>query len=222
VSALRKAVIQSDPVPLENMPPGSGRLPTDTPEERRHCVFYADDGGYSASDDRNTRLSETYFLGIIDILTPYNYVKKVEHAWKSLSQDAHAISAVPAVPYGDRFLAFMRTALQIDDSNKYLLGNAGLATFIPDLKADSHGSLIRNENEPETSQSREDTPASLERDSASPQQTLPERLLKTLSNGADPSATRISQTEVSDLPKKKRTISSPGVRISVGDEKTLI
>lgn len=28
-----------------------------------------------------------YFIGIIDILTPYNYVKKTEHAWKSITQD---------------------------------------------------------------------------------------------------------------------------------------
>lgn len=56
-------------------------------KRRRHCAFYADDGGFNATDALDQPADELYFLGVIDILTPYNYVKKVEHAWKALGND---------------------------------------------------------------------------------------------------------------------------------------
>lgn len=52
-----------------------------------------------------------YSLGIIDILTPYDIKKKSEHAYKSLTQDKNAISAVKPSQYGQRFLEFMATAV---------------------------------------------------------------------------------------------------------------
>ena len=63
-----------------------------------------------ATDDSNQGLDVIYYLGIIDILTPYNWVKRGEHFWKGLSQDKDRISAIPPRPYGDRFLNFMRCA----------------------------------------------------------------------------------------------------------------
>ena len=54
---------------------------------RSHCIFYSDDGGFAATDEDNSPKNYIYYLGIIDILTPYNFVKKIEHAWKSLSYD---------------------------------------------------------------------------------------------------------------------------------------
>lgn len=76
------AVKVSDPVAL-----GPSTLPSDSFSERRHCIFYADDGGLLSTNENNDRGEDLYYLGIIDILTPYNYVKKIEHYWKSLSQD---------------------------------------------------------------------------------------------------------------------------------------
>lgn len=76
------AVKVSDPVAL-----GPSTLPSDSFSERRHCIFYADDGGLLSTNENNERGEDLYYLGIIDILTPYNYVKKIEHYWKSLSQD---------------------------------------------------------------------------------------------------------------------------------------
>ncbi|KAI1315591.1 Phosphatidylinositol-4-phosphate 5-kinase [Mortierella claussenii] len=109
VNALRMAVKVSDPVAL--MP---STLPSDSFSERRNCIFYADDGGLLSTDEQNERSEDLYYLGIIDILTPYNYVKKIEHLWKSLSQDKHAISAVNPREYAQRFLSFMIHAIKVN------------------------------------------------------------------------------------------------------------
>ncbi|KAG0205477.1 Phosphatidylinositol-4-phosphate 5-kinase [Mortierella sp. GBA30] len=109
VNALRMAVKVSDPVAL-----GPSTLPSDSFSERRHCIFYADDGGLLSTNEQNDRGQDLYYLGIIDILTPYNYVKKIEHYWKSMSQDKHAISAVNPKEYAQRFLSFMIHALKVN------------------------------------------------------------------------------------------------------------
>ncbi len=101
----RKVIAESDPVALG---PSSNKLPSETPSERRTCIFYQDDGGgFLATNERNEKLGELYYLGIIDILTPWNYVKKIESAWKGLRNDKKLISAVKPSLYGRRFLDFM-------------------------------------------------------------------------------------------------------------------
>ncbi|KAG0284254.1 Phosphatidylinositol-4-phosphate 5-kinase [Linnemannia gamsii] len=109
VSALRMAVKVSDPQAL-----GPSTLPSDSFSDRRHFIFYADDGGLLSTNEQNDQGEDLYYLGIIDILTPYNYVKKIEHAWKSLSQDKHAISAVNPREYASRFLSFMIHAIKVN------------------------------------------------------------------------------------------------------------
>jgi 1-phosphatidylinositol-4-phosphate 5-kinase len=75
-------------------------------------LFYADEGGFHATDERNKPLPVLYSLGIIDILTPYNIKKKSEHIYKSLTtQDKTGISAVKPTFYGERFLEFMARAV---------------------------------------------------------------------------------------------------------------
>lgn len=54
---------------------------------RRFCVFYSEDGGFRSTDEENELTDKLYFLGIIDILTPYNFVKKAEHFFKSFTQN---------------------------------------------------------------------------------------------------------------------------------------
>lgn len=46
-------------------------------------VFTKDHGGFRATNENNEPLPEIYFMGIIDILQPYNISKQVEHTWKS-------------------------------------------------------------------------------------------------------------------------------------------
>ncbi|KAL2087381.1 hypothetical protein ACEWY4_016209 [Coilia grayii] len=47
------------------------------------------------------------FLGIIDILQSYRFIKKVEHSWKALVHDGDTISVHRPSFYADRFLRFM-------------------------------------------------------------------------------------------------------------------
>ncbi|KAG2212248.1 uncharacterized protein EV154DRAFT_498809 [Mucor mucedo] len=103
----RKVIMEANPDRLN-----ASELP-DTPfDERRNCAFYADDGGFQATDERNRAGPALYFLGIIDILTPYDMKKKSEHFFKSLTQDKNAISSVKPKVYGNRFMGFMSNALE--------------------------------------------------------------------------------------------------------------
>ncbi|GAA5860483.1 hypothetical protein JCM1840_000271 [Sporobolomyces johnsonii] len=115
-SALREAVQRSDPQAL-----GAGgvhELPEhDTSTERRRFLFYQDEGGMRATGDNNEDLGVIYYLGIIDILTPYTLVKRLEHFFKGFKHDKHMISAVPPREYGDRFLAFIRSCIRGNDES---------------------------------------------------------------------------------------------------------
>lgn len=101
-SALRKAVQRSDPKPLEE----ANKLPEQDTEEKRRFLFYQDDGGIRATGDNNEELGVIYYLvslslstlgtlfadtgdlqGIIDILTPYTLIKKLEHFFRSMKHD---------------------------------------------------------------------------------------------------------------------------------------
>ncbi|EGG11887.1 uncharacterized protein MELLADRAFT_46552 [Melampsora larici-populina 98AG31] len=110
-SALRKAVQQSDPQAFSEV----NRLPLKDHSERRHFTFYQDEGGFQATDGDNNSMPMIYYLGIIDILTPYSSVKRFEHFWKGLSHDKHMISAVPPEEYGNRFLNFLLSIIRGGD-----------------------------------------------------------------------------------------------------------
>lgn len=81
-------------------------------------MFYADDGGFRSSDDQDKPSDKLYYVGVIDILTPYNIVKKVEHVWKSITQDKEGISAVHPIVYGKRFFNFMLQAVNTSTTLK--------------------------------------------------------------------------------------------------------
>ncbi|XP_067106672.1 phosphatidylinositol-4-phosphate 5-kinase, type I, beta a isoform X2 [Osmerus mordax] len=51
------------------------------------------------------------FLGIIDILQSYRFIKKVEHSWKALVHDGDTVSVHRPNFYADRFLNFMGTTV---------------------------------------------------------------------------------------------------------------
>ncbi|KAL1919558.1 uncharacterized protein VTP21DRAFT_2251 [Calcarisporiella thermophila] len=104
--ALRQAVVVADPVRIDST------FPEEVPSDRLNCIFYADEGGFLSSDERNGPGVENYYMGIIDILTPYDIFKKAEHFIKSFTQDKEKISAVDPTTYGLRFLQFMREAIK--------------------------------------------------------------------------------------------------------------
>ena len=78
---MRRAMRQSDPKAL------GAEMPDSNAPDRQHLIFYQDEGGYRATDEANMPMDTIYYLGVIDILTPYNAFKKLEHFWKGLSAD---------------------------------------------------------------------------------------------------------------------------------------
>jgi len=74
---------------------------------RPDTLFHQDDGGFQATHEDNAPADEIYYLGVIDCLTHYGIIKKLENFWKGLSGDRTQISALPPQEYGDRFLNFI-------------------------------------------------------------------------------------------------------------------
>ncbi|KAH8099905.1 SAICAR synthase-like protein [Cristinia sonorae] len=107
--AIRRIMRESD---LQPVGAGSFKLPEEDTGERQHFVFYQDDGGLRATDDANKDLDTIYYLGVIDIFTPYTSFKKLEHLWKGMQADRHKISPVPPVEYADRFFSFMKAIMR--------------------------------------------------------------------------------------------------------------
>uniref|UniRef100_A0A8C4IJS3 PIPK domain-containing protein n=1 Tax=Dicentrarchus labrax TaxID=13489 RepID=A0A8C4IJS3_DICLA len=64
-------------------------------------------GGIPAKTHREEKL--LIFLGIIDILQSYRFIKKLEHSWKALVYDGDSVSVHRPGFYASRFLKFMST-----------------------------------------------------------------------------------------------------------------
>jgi len=63
-------------------------------------------GGMLSSDQK-----VLYFLGIIDILTPYDSRKHLEHWCKALRYDRRGVSCCPPTMYAERFSTFLRDCI---------------------------------------------------------------------------------------------------------------
>lgn len=109
---VRRAVARSDPKRLLN---ASSQLPAGGSADRRHFLFYQDEGGLQATDEQNNPMDMIYYVGIIDICTPYNLSKRIEHAWKSMTENAITISCVDPDTYGHRFLDFLMSVMRGGD-----------------------------------------------------------------------------------------------------------
>lgn len=106
VAELRRALNSANPTALL-----SGLDAYAEEYRKRDFTFYADSGGFRATDEDNCPLQEIYYLGVIDCLTPYTFYKRVETFWKSLSHPRMAVSAIPAEEYGDRFFNFIKSVV---------------------------------------------------------------------------------------------------------------
>ncbi|RKP25447.1 hypothetical protein SYNPS1DRAFT_15652 [Syncephalis pseudoplumigaleata] len=124
VTAVRKAVVTSDPVAFD---PEKEKLHDDHFDERRLCVFQQDDGGFQGTDVADNPIDIIYYIGIIDILTPYSMSKRVEHMFKSIGHDSRGISAVRPSLYGRRFLNFMINAIRSAGEGRPANGGAPAA-----------------------------------------------------------------------------------------------
>ncbi|KAL4805455.1 hypothetical protein BDV18DRAFT_19144 [Aspergillus unguis] len=102
---LRMLIQKERPVPLDK---ATGKMPEEILDERKYHVFYSDDGGFRATHENGQPGQEIYYLGIIDCLTHYGTVKRVEHFFKGLANDRTQISPIPPEGYGDRFVNFIK------------------------------------------------------------------------------------------------------------------
>ncbi|KAG6377326.1 SAICAR synthase-like protein [Boletus reticuloceps] len=110
--AVKRAMRESDPKRLGS---DTFNLPEEYTGDRQQFIFYQDEGGLQATDEANQATDTIYYLGIIDILTPYSTVKQLEHFWKGLKADRHKISPVPPQEYADRFFSFMKAIMRGGD-----------------------------------------------------------------------------------------------------------
>ncbi|KAL1639450.1 Phosphatidylinositol-4-phosphate 5-kinase [Diplodia intermedia] len=101
---LRQIIKNQKPIPMDQ---SSNKMPDDVQETRKHFYFYSDDGGFQATHENNTAGEEIYYLGIIDCLTHYSFIKRMEHFFKGLTNTESQISAIPPERYGDRFVRFI-------------------------------------------------------------------------------------------------------------------
>ena len=103
---LRQMLRSERPIPIGQ---ATDRMPNELGEShvRPGFVFNQDDGGFRATHEDNAPADEVYYLGVIDCLTHYGMIKKIEHFWKGLSHDKNQISALPPQQYGDRFYHFV-------------------------------------------------------------------------------------------------------------------
>ncbi|KAH8903295.1 SAICAR synthase-like protein [Coniochaeta sp. PMI_546] len=103
---LRQMIKAERPVPMGQT---TSRMPNELEEGHNKAgfVFNQDDGGFAATHEDNSPGDEVYYLGVIDCLTHYGVIKKLEHFWKGLSSDRTQISALPPQEYGERFMNFI-------------------------------------------------------------------------------------------------------------------
>uniref|UniRef100_A0AAY4CD41 PIPK domain-containing protein n=1 Tax=Denticeps clupeoides TaxID=299321 RepID=A0AAY4CD41_9TELE len=66
-------------------------------------------GGIPCKTNKDEKL--VIFLGIIDILQSYRFIKKLEHSWKALVYDGDTVSVHRPGFYANRFLKFMGTTV---------------------------------------------------------------------------------------------------------------
>lgn len=103
---LRMLIKRERPVPLDK---AAAKMPEEVLDSRKkNLKFYSDDGGFRATREDGTFGDEIYYLGIIDCLTHYGMVKKIENFFKGLSHDRTQISPIPPESYGDRFVNFVK------------------------------------------------------------------------------------------------------------------
>ncbi|KAH8724545.1 hypothetical protein GQ44DRAFT_617925 [Phaeosphaeriaceae sp. PMI808] len=101
---LRQMVKTQKPVPMEQT---LSKMPDELQDPKRNFYFYSDDGGFQATHEDDTPGEEIYYLGIIDCLTHYSVIKRMEHFIKGLANTESQISAIPPERYGDRFVKFI-------------------------------------------------------------------------------------------------------------------
>lgn len=115
-------------------------------------VLSTDDtmGGIPAKTHKDEKL--LIFLGIIDILQSYRFMKKLEHSWKALVYDGDTVSVHRPGFYASRFLKFMSTRVFRKNQPLRFSPSKRTRTSIPALKCSSHEILSHMEERREEDQ----------------------------------------------------------------------
>ncbi|XP_066499952.1 phosphatidylinositol 4-phosphate 5-kinase type-1 beta [Hoplias malabaricus] len=102
-------------------------------------------GGIPARTHRGEKL--LIFLGIIDILQSYRFIKKLEHSWKALVYDGDTVSVHRPGFYANRFLKFMSTRVfRKNQTNRYSPSKRTRNSIVP-LKSSSQELLSSQKEE---------------------------------------------------------------------------
>ena len=78
-------------------------------------LFKRDDGGFCGMNSDGTLNNEIYYIGIIDILQQYNFLKFTENKYKSYTSregSSSKISAMPPQKYAKRFIDFILNSVK--------------------------------------------------------------------------------------------------------------
>lgn len=89
---LRQIIKQEKPIPMGQ---SSSRMPDHLEENtaKRDFMFYSDDGGFRATHEDNSPGDQIFFLSIIDCLTHYGTLKKLEHFFSTFRDPMFSTTA---------------------------------------------------------------------------------------------------------------------------------
>uniref|UniRef100_A0A3Q0T666 PIPK domain-containing protein n=1 Tax=Amphilophus citrinellus TaxID=61819 RepID=A0A3Q0T666_AMPCI len=102
-------------------------------------------GGIPARTHKDEKL--LIYLGIIDILQSYRFIKKLEHSWKALVYDGDSVSVHRPGFYASRFLKFMSTRVFRKTQPIRFSPSKRTRTSIPALKSSSQEILSSQADE---------------------------------------------------------------------------
>ncbi|XP_056136449.1 phosphatidylinositol 4-phosphate 5-kinase type-1 beta [Lampris incognitus] len=102
-------------------------------------------GGIPAKTHKDEKL--LIFLGIIDILQSYRFIKKLEHSWKALVYDGDSVSVHRPGFYANRFLKFMSTRVFRKTQTVRFSPSKRTRTSAPALKCSSQEILSSQADE---------------------------------------------------------------------------
>ncbi|XP_023580297.1 phosphatidylinositol 4-phosphate 5-kinase type-1 alpha isoform X7 [Trichechus manatus latirostris] len=114
-------------------------------EARRGGTMQTDDhmGGIPARNSKGERL--LLYIGIIDVLQSYRFIKKLEHSWKALVHDGDTVSVHRPGFYAERFQRFMCTTV-FKKIPCVHLGRPDVLPQTPPLEETSEDSLVSEPN----------------------------------------------------------------------------
>ncbi|XP_012716805.2 phosphatidylinositol 4-phosphate 5-kinase type-1 beta [Fundulus heteroclitus] len=110
-------------------------------------------GGIPAKTHKDEKL--LIFLGIIDILQSYRFIKKLEHSWKALVYDGDSVSVHRPGFYASRFLKFMTTRVFRKNQPIRFSPSKRTRSSIPALKSCSQEILSSQADERHEAERRE-------------------------------------------------------------------